>query len=107
MMNNKFYYLVVTLHVIFNTFLWFGWISNNKLLLEVHLSALLISSLLFYLCKGCIISKLEKQLLKSDWTVVDPILKKLGITISKKNRKKLTIFLFGLSICITIYKLYV
>ena len=104
---NKLYWLVVIMHSIFNIFLWFGWLSNNKLLLEIHLSALLISICLFYLCRGCIITKLERLLSKSKWTIIDPILEKMGFSLSRSNRTKITLFLFGISLSITMYKLYV
>ena len=104
---NDLYWPVVISHSIFNSFLWFGWISTNKLLLEIHLSSLLISIYLFYLCKGCIITKLERLLSKSKWTIIDPILNKLGFSISRSNRTKITLFLFSMSMIITLYKLYV
>jgi hypothetical protein len=102
-----FYWLVIILHSVFNIFLWFGWIFNNKLILEIHFSTLLISIYLFYLCNGCIITKLERLLSKSKWTIIDPILNKLKLSLSRNNRTKITLFLFGLSLLITLYKLYV
>jgi hypothetical protein len=104
---NNLYWIVVIFHSIFNSFLWFGWLSTNKLILEIHLSSLLISIYLFYLCKGCIITKLERLLSKSKWTIIDPILNKLGFPISRSNRTKITLFLFSMSVTMTMYKLYV
>lgn len=104
---NNLYWIVVIFHSILNSFLWFGWLSTNKLILEIHLSSLLISIYLFYLCKGCIITKLEKLLSKSKWTIIDPILNKLGFPISRSNRTKITLFLFSMSVTMTMYKLYV
>lgn len=102
-----FYWFVVLLHSIFNIFLWLGWTLNNKLILEIHLSSLLISIYLFYLCKGCVITKLERLLSKSKWTIIDPILNKLGLSLSRNNRTKITLLLFGSSLLITLYKLYI
>ena len=67
---------------------------------------ILITLTLFYLCNGCIISKLEKYISGSNYTVIDPFLKKLNIKLTKKERIRITLSLFGNSLFITIYKLY-
>ena len=108
-MNRKklLYNTIILFHTIFNSFLWFGWLSNNKLILEIHLSCILISICLFYLCKGCIITKIERLLSKKKWTIIDPILKYFNLNLTKNNREKITLILFFISTAITLYKLYV
>ena len=87
-------------------FLYFGWLSNDRLILEILLVTLIICITLYYLCNGCIITKIERRLSKSNYTVIDPFLKKFGLELSKKNRTKITISLYIISFFSTIYKLY-
>ena len=104
--KKKLYKIILIIHAIYTAFLFCGWISNNRIVLETLLILLIITSTLFYLCDGCIIKKIERYLSKSDYTVIDPLLQKIGINISRENRKKITMTLFSISLLITFYKLY-
>lgn len=55
---------------------------------------------------GCILTKLERKLSNSDFTVVDPLLKGLGIKIDKKSRYYITLVLYIITFFMTSYKLY-
>ena len=100
------YKLVLYTHFIFIAFLYFGCLSNNRFILELHLVLLIITITLFYFCNGCILTKLEKYLSNSNYSVIDPVLVKLGIDLNNFNRKKITLSIFAISLSITIYKLY-
>ena len=44
-----------------------------------------------------ILTKLERKLSRSDYTILDPLLNKLGIRINRQNRTKITVVLYFLS----------
>lgn len=69
--------------IILTLFLYFGWISNNKTVLEILFVLIVICLGLYIYFNGCIITKLERKLSNSDFTVVDPLLTSLGIKIDK------------------------
>ena len=105
--NKKTIYRILLIsHSLLTSFLFFGWLSNKKILLEILLVLLIIAISLWYLCNGCFLTKLERYLSNSSYTVIDPFLKKLGINISRNNRSKITTMLFFLSFTMTVYKLY-
>ena len=101
------YRTILFLHFLLMLFLYFGWIFNERVVLEILFVLLIIVITLFYLCNGCIVTKIERYLSKSNYTVIDPFLEKLGINLTRDNRTKITISMFSLSTAITIYKLYV
>lgn len=103
---NILYNIVLYTHFILICFLYFGWLSNNPIILETHLIILIITITLFYLCNGCIITKLERVLSDSNYTVIDPILIKLKINPNNINRTKLTLSIMLISTLLTIKKIY-
>lgn len=100
------YYVILICHFILTLFLYFGWISNNKTVLEILFVLIVICLGLYIYFNGCIITKLERKLSNSDFTVVDPLLTSLGIKIDKKSRYNITFFLYIITFCMTFYKLY-
>ena len=100
------YRTILFLHFLLMLFLYFGWLSNEKVILEILLVLLIIVITLFYFCNGCIITKIERYLSNSNYTVIDPFLEKLGIKLTRDNRTKITLTIFSLSLFITLYKLY-
>ena len=48
----------------------------------------IIIYILFALCDGCILSKLEYKLTNDDYTVIDPFLEIFKIETTNKNRKR-------------------
>ena len=101
------YRVILIIHSLFCCCLFLGWLSNKELTLEILLVSLLITLTLFYLCNGCIISKIERYLSNSNFTVIDPLFQKFNIKLTKKKRRRLTLLLFGNSLIITLYKLYI
>ena len=101
-----YYYVILILHFLLTIFLYFGWLSNNKSVLQI-LFVLIIFCLIMYISlNGCILTKLERKLSNSDFTVVDPLLKSLGIKIDKKSRYYITLVLYIITFFMTSYKLY-
>lgn len=106
MKNYILYNIILYLHFIYICFLYFGWISNNQLILETHLVLLIITITLFYFCNGCIITKIERMLSKSNFTIIDPLLQKFGFNPNNINRTKITLSMFIISLIITMKKIY-
>lgn len=100
MVNLK-YLVVFLLHLILTMFLFFGWIFNKKIILEILFILLILSISLFIIFKGCILSKLEKKIFGVNKTILDPF-----IFISNKYKKIFTFLLFMNSFFITSYKLF-
>lgn len=101
-----YYYVVLIIHFLITLFLYFGWISNNRKVLWV-LFIMLIGSLVLYIgLGGCFITKWERRVSKSDFTVIDPILKLLHIKIDRNSRYYITLIIYLLSLTITSFKLY-
>ena len=101
-----YYYIVLYLHFILTLFMLFGWIFiNNKIILKIELLTLIIGIILYILLGGCFITRLEKKLSGgSDYTVIDPLLKLLGVEkIRNNNRSCLTFSLFAIAtVCILV-----
>jgi len=103
-----YYYIVLYLHFILTLFMLFGWMfTNNVNILQLELFLLILGIVLYIKLGGCFITKLEKKLSGgSDYTVIDPLLKLLGVEkIRNNNRSCLTFFLFIIATVCTIYKL--
>ena len=99
------YYPLLFSHFFFTLFLIFGWISNDPCVLSYLFLLLILTIVLFFQCKGCILTKLEKKMSNSNFTVIDPLLEQVNISINRKSRTYITLFLFALSLFITIMKL--
>lgn len=84
-----------------------GWIFNNRTVLWILFFTLLIGLFLFIINKGCFITRLEYRLGGKGFTVIDPLLNRLGINTSRQSRTYLTMILFLLSLMITTYKLFI
>ena len=56
---------------------------------------------------GCVITKLERKLRKNkdSFTIFDPILNKMNISLTRENRSKITMSLFIISFVLSVYKL--
>ena len=104
--SNLSYTILLYFHALLSFFLFFGWIIDNRLVLEILFILLIISILLFYLCDGCIITKLERYLSNSNFTVIDPLLTKFNLVLTRKMRTKITLTFFSISLFMSIYKLY-
>jgi len=100
------YKILVFTHFLMCAFLYFGWISNNKTVLEILIITLTFTITMFYLCDGCIITRIERYLSKSDFTVFDMFLTNSNIKLTNKNRNRISLILFAISFIITIYKLF-
>jgi len=101
-----YYYVVLILHFLLTIFLYFGWLSNNKIVLQILFILIIICLIMYITLNGCILTKLERKLSNSDFTVVDPLLKGLGIKIDKKSRYYITLVLYIITFFMTSYKLY-
>lgn len=102
-----YYYLVLICHFLITLFLYFGWISNNKKILQILFIMLIISLALYIIFRGCFITKWERKVSKSDFTVIDPVLNFLSIKIDRNSRFYITLYMYMLSLLITSIKLYV
>ena len=81
--------------------------TNNKKVLRVLFITLIISFPLYIILGGCFITKWERKVSKSDFTLIDPVLKFLHIKIDKNSRFYITLVMYLLSLVITSLKLYV
>ncbi len=99
------YYPILISHALLTAFMMFGWISNNRVVLYSLLLLLVTGLVLFLLLGGCFITRIEKRLSGRDFTVLDPIIKKIGITINRQSRVNITMIMFVVSLVITVYKL--
>ena len=104
--RQTFYYVVLILHFLLTIFLYFGWLSNNKIVLQILFVLIIFCLIMYITLNGCILTKLERKLSNSDFTVVDPLLKSLGIKIDKKSRYYITLVLYIITFFMTSYKLY-
>jgi len=102
-----YYYLVLIVHFLITLFLYFGWISNNKKILRILFIMLIVSLILYIILGGCFITKWERKVSKSDFTVIDPVLKFLHIKIDRDSRFYITLVMYIISLLITSFKLYV
>ena len=101
-----YYYVVLILHFLLTIFLYFGWLSNNKIVLQILFVLIIFCLIMYITLNGCVLTKLERNLSNSDFTVVDPLLKGLGIKIDKKSRYYITLVLYIITFFMTSYKLY-
>ena len=101
-----YYYVVLILHFLLTIFLYFGWLSNNKIVLQILFILIIICLIMYITLNGCVLTKLERKLSNSDFTIVDPLLKGLGIKIDKKSRYYITLVLYIITFFMTSYKLY-
>ena len=101
-----YYYVLLISHFLLTIFLYFGWLSNNKIVLQILFILIIICLIMYISLNGCILTKLERKLSNSDFTVVDPLLKGLGIKIDKKSRYYITLVLYIITFFMTSYKLY-
>ena len=106
-MSHPLYYPVVILHFLLTIFMMFGWVFNNKTVLQILFLLLVFGISLFVLLDGCFLTKFEKKLSNGkSQTVIDPILMSLGISLNRETRSTITLFLYTISIIITSYKLF-
>lgn len=101
------YYSILYLHFFLTIFMIFGpiFITNYNVL--KFLGFLLgLSLFLFYIFNGCFITRIEKSLSGTNYTVIDPILEKLNISIDRNSRTNTTIILYTMAMLITLFKLY-
>jgi len=83
-----------------------GWLSNNRTVLWTLFFTNIAALVLFLLLGGCFISRIEYKLGGENYTVVDPIVKWLGITASRDSRTYVTMIIFICSLLMTSYKLF-
>lgn len=102
---SPFYYPLLIGHGLLTIFMAFGWISNNRIILKILFALLLVGISLFFMLGGCFLTRLEKKLSGSDFTILDPLLNALGIHINRQTRTHITIGIFMVSLVITSYKL--
>jgi len=82
-------------------------VFNNRTVLWILFLTLVIGLFLFIINGGCFITRLEYKLGGEGYTVIDPVLHRLGINSSRQNRTYLTMILFVCSLMITSYKLFI
>ena len=82
---------------------WIAYSNNPELVIIFTNIAALV---LFLLLGGCFISRIEYKLGGENYTVIDPILKKVGITASRESRTYGTMVIFICSLLMTSYKLF-
>ena len=101
------YYPVLMGHGLLTLFMALGWISNNQTVLKILFITLIIGLVLFYINRGCCLTRLERKLSGSDFTIIDPLLSFLNIEIDRQTRTQITMGIFILSLTITTYKLFI
>lgn len=74
--------------------------TKQKIILWILLILIIMWIMSVKIFGGCILSILEIKLSRSNYTIIDPILKIFGMTISNKNRKNITIL--GIIILLTV-----
>ena len=107
MENPVLYYTVLISHTLLTIFMSIGWVFNNRTVLWILFLTLVIGLFLFIINGGCFITRLEYKLGGEGYTVIDPVLHRLGINSSRQNRTYLTMMLFFCSLMITSYKLFI
>lgn len=100
------YYIVKILHIIFNLIVLTGWIVNNKLWLKILLGIQLLSMYVYVIMDGCWVTRLEHDLYNKARSLPDIYLPKLGVQLTKENRRKLHLSTISIAILITVYKIY-
>jgi hypothetical protein len=64
---------------------------------------LLIIYIIFFIFKGCFLSKLEERICTDDFTIADPFLELYDMKINKKNRNSITYWIGGTYIFLFIF----
>ena len=105
-MVHPLYYPVFIGHSFLTLFMIIGWLSNNRTVLWTLFFTNIAALVLFLLLGGCFISRIEYKLGGENYTVIDPILKKVGITASRESRTYGTMIIFICSLLMTSYKLF-
>jgi len=93
-------------HFILTCFMFFGFLSNDKSTLQFLVLLLILGMSLFYINKGCFITRYEKKLSNTDKKIIDPILEAMGVKFSKRQLISITVLMFMISFLIANYKLY-
>jgi len=104
---SPFYYPLLLVHATLTLFMTMGWVSNSRKVLTVLFGLLVLGIFLFMMLGGCFITRIEKKLSgdSGDFTILDPILERLGISTDRRARTLVTTGLFIFSLSITGYKL--
>ena len=107
MENPALYYTVLISHAMLTLFMSVGWVFNDRKVLWILFLTLVVGLALFIINKGCFITRLEYKLGGKGYTIIDPILHRLGIYTSRENRTYVTMILFIFSLMVTSYKLFI
>ena len=103
--NKPLYYTVTIFHALLCIYTLTGWLWYNKYNLKFLLAVQIIVILLFVVCKGCILTKLERKLNgKQNYSILDPMLDWIGVD-PKKYRTPIFLTALLISVGITIYRL--
>ena len=101
------YYTVLILHSMLTIWMSLGWLSNNNIVLWTLFFTLILGLFLFIINRGCFITRIEYRLGGKGYTIMDPVLNRLGIHTSRTSRTNATMILFLFSLMITCYKLFI
>ena len=86
-------YMLRAVHIFFPLlaacFIFFG----SKQLLKLTVLCNIIVFILFLIFKGCILSKLERRFCQDDFTIIDPIISLLGLSLKDEVRVEYSFFL--------------
>lgn len=94
------YYIILFCHYILILLMCLGWMSNNVIFVSFVLVILIYVLILFIVCDGCIITKIEREYTKNKPTKIDKYKKKIF-----SNYKRFAIYKFIFFICLTVAKL--
>ena len=81
--------------------------NSNLLIMIINLSVIVLFQILFFIFKGCIMTRLEQKLEKNNIIIGDILLDILGINKTTNNRKLFTSFIWRSLIFLQLYKICV
>ena len=108
-LNNSYkYYAVLGIHLFICFCLIYGWTIPIKMWLEFVILASIYIQIMYGMFKGCICTRLERKYDRKKRTnsVVDPIIKILGVKSNKTNIDFITGLFVNMGLLFTIYVRY-
>lgn len=84
-------------HTLFPFMVAYAVLFGSKRTFYILMMANILIYILFIICNGCILTRLEKRFCEDDYIVADPFLEFLGMPINHDTRFKFTIYWFILN----------